>query len=737
MHRIVPRHILVVLYAIVASTGVALTGGVVGTVNGVHATEWKISRVKGPDDPGGAYKHPASITELENGDLYVSFYGGSGEYETDQKVWGTRLKKGTDQWSEPAVIADTPFLTDGNSLVWQAPDGKVWLFYLTRYGPTWSQSRVKAKISSDGAETWSDPINLTWELGTMVQGPPIELHSGEYLLPVYHETGDDREVVGADSTAFFLRIDPETGNWTESGRIRSPRGCIQANVVQISDEHLIAYCRRGGGYGPETEGYIVGSESHDGGKTWSEGIDTPFPNPNSAIALIKLKSGRLLLIYNDSMHRRTPLVAAISDDQGKTWPHRQVIADGNNSYAYPYAVQAKDGKIHLVFTSDGRSVINHVVLTEEDLVDDKEPTSLLVPPEDVQHVVVYHEPGRFGGWPANHGIWSWGDEILVGYSRGDYKDLGPDRHHFDRERPEQHWLARSLDGGESWQHEHPAEKGQLIPRGESLHGVETPGLTIPPLQDCPGEIDFLHPDFALTARMSSVHAGESRFEYSLDRGRIWHGPFRLPHFGATGTSARTDYLVNGSHELTLMLTAAKSNGREGRPLAARTTDGGRTWDFLAWLGPEPEGFAIMPATARLSENELYSVVRCREGSLRWNRAYRSLDNGLSWQFAGDPVTDLGEGNPPALIRLADGRLCLAYGYRAEPYRMGAKLSADGGRTWSPEYVLRDQGANRDMGYPRMVQRTDGKIVVIYYFNETTTGPERYIAATIWNPPAAD
>ena len=70
--------------------------------------------------------------------------------------------------------------------------------------------------------------------------------------------------------------------------------------------------------------------------------------------------------------------------------------------------------------------------------------------EDATHVKVYYEAGRYGGWPANHGIWSWGDEILVGFSRGYYKDLGPTRHAIDREKPEEFWLARSLDGGETW-----------------------------------------------------------------------------------------------------------------------------------------------------------------------------------------------------------------------------------------------------------------------------------------------
>src|SRR5579871_2332985 len=58
--------------------------------------------------------------------------------------------------------------------------------------------------------------------------------------------------------------------------------------------------------------------------------------------------------------------------------------------------------------------------------------------DNVKHVTVYHEPGRFGGWPANHGIWNWGNEILTGFSRGFHKDLGPDRHAIDRDKPEDH-----------------------------------------------------------------------------------------------------------------------------------------------------------------------------------------------------------------------------------------------------------------------------------------------------------
>ena len=148
-------------------------------------------RVFGVEHPG-RYKHPASITQLANGDLYIAYYGGLGEYGDDTAVYGARLA-GESQWSQPTVIADTPDRGEGNPVVWQAPDGRVWLFYVNRYGDTWSNARVKVKISDDGAKSWSDSFMLNFEEGTMVRGQPIVLNNGDYLLPMYHETGVDRE----------------------------------------------------------------------------------------------------------------------------------------------------------------------------------------------------------------------------------------------------------------------------------------------------------------------------------------------------------------------------------------------------------------------------------------------------------------------------------------------------------------------------------------------------------------
>jgi len=355
-----------------------------------------------------------------------------------------------------------------------------------------------------------------------------------------------------------------------------------------------------------------------------------------------------------------------------------------------------------------------------------------------QHVTVYLEKGRFGGWPANHGIWIWGNEILVGFSRGYYKDLGPERHNIDREKPEEHVLARSLDGGETWTLEHPNENGYLLPQGkEALHGTGLPDVQLKKAAPCPGGIDFTHPGFAMTLRMTSVDAGTSLLSYSYDRGKTWEGPFALPNFDAPGTAARTDYLVDGKHACTALITAAKSNGKEGRPLCMRTVDGGATWSFVSWIGPEPKGFAIMPSSVRLSETHLVTAIRCQDETQRRISVYTSDDNGRTWTYLNDPVPNTGEGNPPCLIALKDGRLCLTYGYRAQPFSICAKLSADKGRTWGREIVLRNDGAGRDIGYPRSVQRPDGKVVTVYYFHDSKTGPERYIAATIWDPARVD
>lgn len=97
------------------------------------------------------------------------------------------------------------------------------------------------------------------------------------------------------------------------------------------------------------------------------------------------------------------------------------------------------------------------------------------------------------------------------------------------------------------------------------------------------------------------------------------------------------------------------------------------------------------------------------------------------------MSDRGQdGNPPTLTRIADGQLCLTYGYRDAPFEMRAKLSDDNGATWSDHIVLRTDGGCPDLDYPRTIQAAGSTIVTCYYWN-TSPEDDHHIAATLWKP----
>lgn len=343
-------------------------------------------------------------------------------------------------------------------------------------------------------------------------------------------------------------------------------------------------------------------------------------------------------------------------------------------------------------------------------------------PHVIEHVVVYREAGRFGGWPANHGIWSWGNEILVGFSAAYFQRKSPDRHQYNSQKPEEPRLARSPDGGRTWKIEAPP----------SLLPPEQGGAAVTRLRE---PMNFRDPDFAMTLRFTDTNKGPSRLFYSTDRGKTWRGPYDFPLLGQLGIAARTDYLISAGREAFVFVTASKSDGREGRPLCARTANGGLNWEFVSWIGEEPSGFAIMPSTVRLSPRRMITAVRVKQDSQHdCIDLYETRDNGAHWRFLcrPEPATGGHGGNPPSLIGLQDGRMCLTYGYRGEPFGIRARLSEDDGKTWSDEFALRKDGATWEIGYVRSAQRPDGKIVSVYYFPERPL-TDRIIAATIWDP----
>ena len=364
----------------------------------------------------------------------------------------------------------------------------------------------------------------------------------------------------------------------------------------------------------------------------------------------------------------------------------------------------------------------------------------------IEQVVVYRQPQRFAGWPANYGMWCWDRELVVLFSEGAFL-IADKPHKIDNHQPVRTLQARSLDDGHSWTVE-PftglTPKRRAINIDEHIsgeHKIGNPYQGEHPPVPFQGHLDFTCPEAViLVGRTTCKDLPETPFSWfhvSHDRCRSWEGPYRFSGLDESlHLAARTDVIALASRHALFMMTCHKSNGREGRIFCAETRDGGQTFGHLSWLADElPDGYEIMPSSVRLEEGRI--ITASRVGLGQWVSSgsipiYESPDNGMSWKALPPAVPATGRlSNPPALLRLRDGRLCLVYGFRDMPSGIRARLSANAGRSWGEEIVLREDGGDHDLGYPRAVLNSEGNVVAAYYYN-THRDTERFIGAGIWD-----
>lgn len=265
----------------------------------------------------------------------------------------------------------------------------------------------------------------------------------------------------------------------------------------------------------------------------------------------------------------------------------------------------------------------------------------------VEHHIVYHQEKEFAAWPANEGLWSWGDEILVGFNVADFKERN-DTHSISGDMGVA--FARSLDGGQTWTVERHAN-------------VQPPAKLASPSrhQPSPGGIDFTHPDFAMKLR--------GRFFFtSTDRGRTWQGAYRVPDFGQD-MDARTSYVVTGKSACLFFIPCTVNDGRGTRirSCAVETTDGGKSFHFLSWIGADPldalgkklsfdtkHVTSTMPSVVRMDDGRLVCAMRNRVDRVKWSAIEESTDGGRTWRSV--TTLEKGSSNPVSLVRLGGERL---------------------------------------------------------------------------------
>jgi hypothetical protein len=157
-----------------------------------------------------------------------------------------------------------------------------------------------------------------------------------------------------------------------------------------------------------------------------------------------------------------------------------------------------------------------------------------------------------------------------------------------------------------------------------------------------------------------------------------------------------------------------------------STDRGLTWRYAAPVASDPTVSFNDSSAYVTPRGDLIAFLRTADFGDHACLA-RSTDGGRTFE----PWQDLGfQGHPLHALRLPDRRVLLTYGFRHAPFGIRARVlnpeCTDAAR--APEFVLRDDGATTDLGYPWSVQLDARRVLVVYYMNEPGRPP--YIAGTI-------
>lgn len=303
----------------------------------------------------------ASTVEKSNGVVVASWFGGTKEKNDDVGIWVSRRVDG--KWSTPIEVANG-VQEDGltryacwNPVLFKPNEGPLYLFY--KVGPSPQEWWGLYMVSEDDGQTWSDPVKLPQGILGPIKNQPIQLADGTVLSPSSTETLSGEWTVHVETSTDSLRT------WGTTGPLNDPEkfGAIQPVILNHGNGKLQLLNR--------TKNEVVSENwSDDYGKTWGPMQATDLPNPNSGIDGVSLRDGRHLLVYNPTDKNwgdRVPLSVALSKD-GKKWtrvldlePLRENTDQEREEYSYPTVIQARDGKVHIVYTWN-RKTVKYVVL---------------------------------------------------------------------------------------------------------------------------------------------------------------------------------------------------------------------------------------------------------------------------------------------------------------------------------------------------------------------------------------
>lgn len=319
-------------------------------------------------DSGRFWQGIPSLERTDNGTLYVIFYSGQKTEESGNFAVVMRSGDNGQNWISPWLIVehDDPAVRVYDPNVWQDPLGRLWLFWAQSYDKYDGRAGVWAAVTEQPdavSPRWSEPRRIA--NGIMMNKPAV-LADGTWLLPcavwASYPGGEDHPELQEERFSNVYASTDQGATFTRRGG---------ADIAERSfDEHMVVELRDGRLWMLVRTRYGIGqSFSSDGGASWTSGTDSGLGGPCSRFFIARLRSGRLLLVNHVDFTGRNNLAALLSDDDGKTWPHRLLI-DERDHVSYPDAVEAEDGRILVVYDRDryGQREILLASLTEADIL---------------------------------------------------------------------------------------------------------------------------------------------------------------------------------------------------------------------------------------------------------------------------------------------------------------------------------------------------------------------------------
>lgn len=298
--------------------------------------------------------HASTLVRLNDGNFLVAWFGGTKEKNDDVGIWLSKGNSG--KWSSPIQIAKIRNDAHWNPVLFQSPQGKIYLFF--KVGKTIPVWETWVKTSDDQGQTWSEAVELVpGDKGGRgpVRNKPIVLSNGVWIAGASYENKEKKLW-----DVFVDRSEDNGKNWSASPYLLLNREEIKgAGVIQPtlweSKPGIVHMLVR------STGGTICRSDSKDFGKTWSQLYKIDLPNPNSGIDITKLSDGTLALLYNPDEKdwgSRGTLNLAISYDNGQTWAKKIKIEEGEpkDEFSYPAIISYGD-KVAFSYTWKRKTIV--------------------------------------------------------------------------------------------------------------------------------------------------------------------------------------------------------------------------------------------------------------------------------------------------------------------------------------------------------------------------------------------